>query len=36
MSPAGAMLVGRRNFDLTNGWDGQHPIDCPIAGLSHS
>jgi dihydrofolate reductase len=36
MSTAGAMLVGRRIFDLTHGWDGRHPIDCPIVVLSHS
>ncbi|MDQ1060602.1 dihydrofolate reductase [Arthrobacter globiformis] len=36
MSTAGAMLVGRRIFDLTDGWGGQHPIDCPIVVLSHS
>ncbi|MDQ0867129.1 dihydrofolate reductase family protein [Arthrobacter globiformis] len=36
MSTAGAMLVGRRIFDLTDGWGGRHPIDCPIVVLSHS
>ena len=36
MSTAGALLVGRRIFDITHGWDGQHPIDCPIVVLSHS
>lgn len=36
MSTAGALLVGRRIFDLTDGWGGQHPIDCPIVVLSHS
>jgi dihydrofolate reductase len=36
MSTAGALLVGRRIFDLTHGWGGQHPIDCPIVVLSHT
>lgn len=33
---AGALLVGRRIFDITHGWDGHHPISCPIVVLSHS
>ncbi|WP_219928157.1 dihydrofolate reductase family protein [Arthrobacter sp. HMWF013] len=33
---AGALLVGRRIFDITHGWDGNHPIDCPIVVLSHT
>ena len=34
----GAMVVGRRLFDITNGWDGSHPIgrDVPIFVVTHS
>lgn len=33
----GAMVVGRRTFDLTNGWGGSHPIpDVPVFVVSHS
>ncbi|HZK51740.1 MAG TPA: dihydrofolate reductase family protein [Actinomycetota bacterium] len=34
----GAMVVGRRLFDITNGWDGNHPIgrDVPIFVVTHS
>ena len=36
MSTAGALLVGRRLFDLAHGWDGRHPIEAPIVVLSHT
>ncbi len=36
ISTAGALLVGRRIFDLTHGWGGQHPINVPIVVLSHT
>jgi dihydrofolate reductase len=26
----GAIVTGRRLFDITNGWGGQHPADVPI------
>lgn len=32
----GALVVGRRLFDLTNGWDGIHPLGAPVVVLSHS
>jgi dihydrofolate reductase len=32
----GAMLTGRRTFDITNGWDGEHPVNAiPIVLLTH-
>jgi dihydrofolate reductase len=34
----GAIVTGRRTFDITNGWGGKHPIgeDIPIFVLTHS
>jgi dihydrofolate reductase len=32
----GALVVGRRLFDLTDGWGGLHPLGCPVVVLSHS
>jgi dihydrofolate reductase len=32
----GALLVGRRLFDITSGWGGNHPLDRPVVVLSHS
>jgi dihydrofolate reductase len=32
----GAMLVGRRTFDIVNGWEGNHPIQgVPIIVVTH-
>lgn len=32
----GAMLTGRRTYDITNGWDGTHPVHAiPIVLLTH-
>jgi dihydrofolate reductase len=31
----GAIVVGRKLFDLTNGWDGNHPMGCPVVVLTH-
>jgi dihydrofolate reductase len=34
---AGAMLTGRRTYEITNGWGGSHPIKgLPIVIMSHS
>jgi dihydrofolate reductase len=33
---AGALVVGRRLFDLTDGWGGNHPMGCPVVVLTHS
>lgn len=37
-SSIGAIVTGRRTFDITNGWGGRHPIgaDIPIFVLTHS
>jgi dihydrofolate reductase len=32
----GALVVGRRLFDLMDGWDGNHPLGRPVVVLSHS
>lgn len=32
---AGALLTGRRLFDLTGGWGGRHPIGAPVVVVSH-
>jgi dihydrofolate reductase len=32
----GALVTGRRTFDLTNGWGGRHPLDVPFLVLTHT
>jgi dihydrofolate reductase len=32
----GALVVGRRVFDYTNGWDGRHPFGVPVFVVTHS
>ncbi len=32
----GAIVTGRRLFDLTDGWGGRHPMDVPIFVVTHS
>jgi len=33
---AGAMLTGRRTYDITNGWNGTHPVKgIPVVILTH-
>lgn len=32
----GALVTGRRQFDLTHGWGGKHPLDVPIVVVTHS
>jgi dihydrofolate reductase len=32
----GALVCGRRVFDLTQGWGGRHPLGCPVFVVSHS
>jgi dihydrofolate reductase len=32
----GALVVGRRVFDYTNGWDGGHPFGVPVFVATHS
>jgi dihydrofolate reductase len=32
----GALVAGRRTFDLTHGWGGSHPLDVPVIVVSHT
>lgn len=32
----GALVVGRRHFDLAGGWGGRHPMDVPVFVVTHS
>ena len=32
----GALVVGRRLFDATDGWAGRHPYDVPVVVLTHN
>jgi dihydrofolate reductase len=32
----GALVVGRRLFDLTDGWGGNHPMGTPVVVVTHS
>jgi dihydrofolate reductase len=35
LANAGAMLHGRRTFELANGWGGQHPMGVPAFVVTH-
>lgn len=32
---AGAIVTGRRTFDIANGWGGRHPMNVPFYVLTH-
>jgi dihydrofolate reductase len=32
----GALVTGRRMFDLTKGWGGSHPLNVPVFVVTHS
>jgi dihydrofolate reductase len=32
---AGALVAGRRLFELTHGWGGRHPLDVPVVVVTH-
>jgi hypothetical protein len=32
----GALVVGRRLFDITDGWGDIHPLDLPVVVVTHS
>ena len=36
MDRTGALVVGRRLFDYTGGWDGNHPMGLPVVVVTHS
>ena len=35
LTESGAMVIGRRTFDIARGWAGGHPIDVPIFVPTH-
>jgi dihydrofolate reductase len=35
VADVGAMLTGRRTFEVAGGWDGQHPWDVPAFVVTH-
>ena len=35
MAASGAIISGRRTFDIANGWKDGHPVDVPIFVLTH-
>lgn len=36
VTTCGAVVTGRRMFDMTDGWHGHHPLGCPVFLVSHS
>ncbi len=32
----GALICGRRLFEVTHGWGGKHPVGCPVIVVCHS
>jgi len=36
VAETGVFVVGRKLFDITNGWDGEHPYGMPIVVLTHT
>jgi len=36
LSTMGALVTGRRTFDITNGWNGRHTMDVPVFVVTHS
>ena len=35
LADAGALVCGRRLFDITNGWDDQHPMGARVVVVTH-
>jgi dihydrofolate reductase len=36
MFACGAIITGRRSFDIANGWGGHHPVGAPFFLLTHN
>ena len=36
LSSIGALICGRRLFELTNAWGGRHPVGCPVVVVTHT
>jgi len=32
----GALVIGRRTFDIAKGWGGRHPVDVPVFVVTHT
>lgn len=32
----GALVIGRRTFEIANGWHGKHPLDVPVFVVTHT
>lgn len=35
LSRVGAIICGRRTFDIAHGWAGRHPVDVPVVVVTH-
>lgn len=35
LANTGALVCGRRLFDITNGWNGTHPVGAPVVVVTH-
>ncbi len=35
LADTGALVCGRRLFDITNGWDDHHPMGAPVVVVTH-
>lgn len=36
LEDTGALITGRRNFDIAGGWGGHHPLGVPVFVVTHS
>jgi len=36
LAHTGALITGRRNFDIAGGWGGSHPLGVPVFVVTHS
>jgi len=36
LAHTGALITGRRNFDIADGWGGNHPLGVPVFVVTHS
>jgi dihydrofolate reductase len=35
-STVGALVTGRRTFDIARAWNGRHPLDVPVVVMTHT
>ena len=36
LAHTGALITGRRNFDIAGGWGGSHPLGVPVFVVTHT